>query len=365
MEEISSRLSKLDLIQEVPVTTILLVGGGNALSRVLLRACHMPCLVGVLQIVEINTVAKEQDLERVFSSVQDATRVGITLIMDLHKIKESNATMQIAQALRRDYGLRTPLIFWTPGAPSSNTLSDPNVPGSYHLPFPARLCDLAKAIRHAKPVPNEATLRDIIHRHCRFDERRKGLLHDLFNAVGARQASEARDLARQLAALVEGTNDQEAQTAIAQVEALIAAAVADVPPSPTDLCSPSVDWRSILIVDDDGYSPATIAALKAKGYSPRAVIETFNEAIEELVVDPPDVLLCDYRLEGDPAQGVELAQKALVCEDIKLVILISAEPILQQDVPQGVLALSGLEKFDAERIHTLIIQAAFKNEYPR
>ncbi|MBV9471049.1 MAG: hypothetical protein JOZ57_17565, partial [Abitibacteriaceae bacterium] len=187
----------------------------------------------------------------------------------------------------------------------------------------------------------------------------------LFNAVGARQASEARDLARQLAALVEGTNDQEAQTAIAQVEALIAAAVADVPPSPTDLCSPSVDWRSILIVDDDGYSPATIAALKAKGYSPRAVIETFNEAIEELVVDPPDVLLCDYRLEGDPAQGVELAQKALVCEDIKLVILISAEPILQQDVPQGVLALSGLEKFDAERIHTLIIQAAFKNEYPR
>lgn len=346
---------------EQPSDTILLIGSGVTMVSALSRACRVRALADALRrrgVSEVISVPKQQDLEHFFAVPGNIARSILALLVDIGLPIDSNESLRIAQSLRRDYRLRLPIIFWTAPMPVSSSLNAPNVPGSYRLPFPARFCDLVEFLDTVQPISDEATLREVIRRYCRFEERHGVLLHDLLNAIGARKVPQARELSRQLAALVEGTDDQEAQAAIAQAEALIAAAEADVTQAPTNSRPVPSEWRSILIVDDNGYSPATIAALKAKGYAPLEVVETFEEGAAILEDDPPDVLLCDYRLQGDPAQGVELVRRALACEDVKAVILISAEPIPQEDVLPGVVSLDGLEKFDAGRIHALIVGAA-------
>jgi CheY-like chemotaxis protein len=347
---------------EQPSSAILLIGSGVAMAHALISGNSVQSLASALHakgVTKIVALSKQRDFDHAFEVLDNIAHCKIALIVDAYSSMDSSESLLMAQSLRRDHRLRIPLIFWTVSTPISTGLSAPDVPGSYHLPFPSRLCDLAELIRAAQPVPDEATMREIIRHYCRFEERRSVLLHDLLNAIGARKLSESRELSRQLATLIEG-DDQEAQDAIDQAETLIAALQVDTGLESAISYPPPSHWRSLLIVDDDGYSPVTVAALKAKGYAPRAVIETFDEAVEEVEDDPPDVLLCDYRLEGDPTQGVELARRALACEDVKLVILISAEPIPKSDVPPGAVALGGLEKFDAERIHALIIEAAQK-----
>lgn len=355
MERNGSRLNTFSSTQKSSGTA-LLVGVGSSVSRALSRACGVPCLAEVFQAVETKTVANEQDLVRVFSDSEVAARVAV--VVDARNTKDCDETLRIAQSLRRDYRLRMPLIFWTTSTPTPGELSDSKVPGSYHLQFPSRLCDLAQTIREAQPVPDEATLRDIVLRYCRFDEYCHILIHDLYNAIGQRNELQVRELSRRLTALLEYSDNEAAREALVKAGAFLAAPLAGVIETPAMLASPPAEWRTLLIVDDHGYSEPVIASLKAKGYAPRPVVRTLEEAIEILDGDAPDVLLCDYRLEDDPQKGLRLARRALATEDVSLVVLISAEPIPESELPPGAKVLAGAAKFDAGRIHAVIVEAA-------
>jgi CheY-like chemotaxis protein len=114
-------------------------------------------------------------------------------------------------------------------------------------------------------------------------------------------------------------------------------------------------FEYILVVDDDGYDPSSMDKLNRKGYSVE-LITAGEEALYKLEYDPPDILLCDWRLEGNPEYGREIALKALNTKEVKIVILISADEI--ENPPEGVEVCVGEDKFNAELIHSLICKKA-------
>ena len=97
--------------------------------------------------------------------------------------------------------------------------------------------------------------------------------------------------------------------------------------------------------------------LEDKGYGV-GIVTSYREAMRELEIDPPDILLCDLRLEGDPQLGIQLARKALSIPQIRLTIMISADEIDEADVPCGVEICSGRDKFSVELIHAFICDRA-------
>lgn len=368
--------------------TCLIAIDDRLLSRVIWRASSTRTIQSVLPQMGITDFAWAQTAQDVIELCASALEHQIRLVIVAAELGKGERHRQLGvllgERLRRDHRLECPILFLSLDSRESlaarYSIVGENVVGSYFQKLPLRLSNLADELTAAQPIPDETALRCVIREHCHVNERLQEIYHDALNAFYASNDAKWDKSLWQLQSLSDvaqleitqaihevvytPTTDREALArGLAQLHSLISGSNGNVSKSKdriekyTSILAPP-DWCSLLIVDDDGYSPVTMGALKAKGYAPRPVIETLEEALEQLEHDAPDVLLCDYRLQGEPAKGIQLARRGLNCGDVGLVVLISAEAIPADAVPPGAAVLWGMEKFDAERIHTLIVQAS-------
>lgn len=115
------------------------------------------------------------------------------------------------------------------------------------------------------------------------------------------------------------------------------------------------EYSFIYIADDDGYDPYGLSQL---GY--RVETESDPATVREFLQDErPPVFLCDLTWEGDRELGVQLAKEAVKLH-IPVVILMSAGPVLREDL-SGIIICEGVtHKYNASYIHQLILSAAKK-----
>ena len=77
---------------------------------------------------------------------------------------------------------RAPLLFLSlvplPVVVTHFSLCGSQVAGTSFLDLPFKIAEFLKSVELAQPISDEATLQDVIRRYCRFEERRKVLLHD-------------------------------------------------------------------------------------------------------------------------------------------------------------------------------------------
>ncbi|NWG32590.1 MAG: response regulator transcription factor [Rhodocyclaceae bacterium] len=253
------------------------------------------------------------------------------------------------------------------------------VPGSYFIKFPFRLNELKEVIESAKGLPSEQ-LKDVVRKYYHIEDSLRIVLHDMINAVGS-NTNEAKELFRRLKRGLAFLPDRVDKEKIERVDKIFSEKInnaeelrgllfdiqGELKTSQEELTGteekvtvfnePPKEYEYILIVDDDGYDQGSMKRLMNIGYGVDLAC-SYEEAICRLEYDPPDVLLCDWRLEGDPQKGREVAEKAL--EKVKLVILISADEI--KDPPNGVEVCTGEDKFNSDTIHRLICKRAKKGE---
>lgn len=381
---------------------LLILCAGSVLRESLVQALQVPYLHSALAFLSVTESLYLGSADELSAFLAEWNPVTTTIEQVLVVVEplvgaQNSQVVSWAETLRRDWGVRAPFIFVSFERQDSlaalHSLANLDVPGSFSVFGPNPLEDLASSLKSATEV-GEEELSNVVRAHCHWEETMCVHLHDLLNALHGTNDDKTFRIWSDLLRTAEGAVCAEEQEIISQTQLLLSSletnrttikghisrlqliiqnplAKGQFPSSiepesatqfsnraPALFAAVPSQWRSLLIVDDDGYSLSTVAALKIKGYAPRPVVETLEMALEELEDDPPDVLLCDYRLEGDLTKGMELARCALETEGVKLVIFISAEPIPAADVPRGVVVLDGLAKFDADRIHGAILHAA-------
>ncbi|HEY3329287.1 MAG TPA: hypothetical protein VGK19_04645 [Capsulimonadaceae bacterium] len=269
--------------------------------------------------------------------------------------------LEIAFSLRRDHKLQCPILFvgydMRHVVSASHSIVDEEVPGSYYLQIPFMLDDLDVTLDSAKQFLDITALHEVISKHCHVEATVRTLMHDAVNGIAAGNTENAQSLIALVIPLL-GMLTSDLQRNFGDKLAELQLHAVQPPQIMIADGAPASEWASLMIVDDHGYNQATVAALRDKGYAARAVVRTFEDAMTELDDDPPDVLLCDYRLEGDPQKGLTLARRALADDDVRLVILMSGESIPERDIPPGAVTLEWIAKFDPEQVHSLIVRMA-------
>lgn len=292
------------------------------------------------------------------------------------------AGVKFAEGLRLYYRLTAPIILMALDNLDYLVRSFPflrqDTPGTYLIKAPFELGELRGMITKAEPV-KQGQLRMLGLERCSFKEHCGRLIHDLRNAVrGDRERAliilrqmkgavefftpepdllgKMDELITSIADLGEGSDYQRIEQILSLISERLGVLRIVSAPIDAEIVekwrgeNAAVGFTHVLIVDDDVYPP--IRELELKGYSCDQVF-SYDEAYKRLEVDPPDVLLCDYRLGGERGLGEALMKKAL-SKGI-FVIMLSAGPI-DISLPSGVAKCEGSDKFNVDLIHALICE---------
>ena len=292
--------------------------------------------------------------------------------------------VEFAQKLRLSFRLKAPIVFLSVDSQERLAEDFPllrqGTAGTYFVKVPFRLNELRETLAGAKRLTLQE-LKQVGFERCSFREFCSKLIHDLRNALRGnkeralaivRELEEAvnffapqlnlgkslRELSRKVADLGGALDiQQEVEDILNRIAKQLSIQATELAPLAAQIIE---KWRNyeapenfthILIADDDYYP---VSELSLIGYSCRQVF-SYEEACDYLEQDPPDILLCDYRLGGEKCLGMELMNKALT-EGV-FVIMLSAGPI-NEPLPPGVAKCEGEEKFNALLIHALICERA-------
>jgi len=301
--------------------------------------------------------------------------------------------IELLEHLRRDRRLLAPAIVISlcdhKRLIEKHPIIQEEVSGSYFIRAPFALDKLREMIATAESITTEQ-LRDVVMRYCHLEQFLSGILHDIINAIRADKMGKIVELSEHLEKYIRdflpgrfGAELGQASEILKDRKELNRDALGGVffdirdalrdpegQPEPRAKATqikqltdryvrlpPPAGLEYILVVDDDGYDRSCQLKLEDMGYGVE-IITSRDEALSSLEIDPPDILLCDLRLEGDPQLGLEVARSALSTPQIKLVIMISADEISEDEVPEGVEVCAGRDKFNVELIHALICNKA-------
>ena len=291
--------------------------------------------------------------------------------------------VEFAQKLRLSFRLKAPIVFLSVDSQERLAEDFPllrqGTAGTYFVKVPFRLNELRETLAGAKRLTLQE-LKQVGFERCSFREFCSKLIHDLRNAVRGnkeralaivRELEEAvnffapqlnlgkrlRELSCKVADLERTSDIQEVEDILNRIAKQLSIQVTELAPQAAQTIE---KWRKhgapenfthILIADDDYYP---VSELSLIGYSCRQVF-SYEEACDYLERDPPDVLLCDYRLGDNKRLGIEL-MKAALTKGV-FVIMLSAGPI-DETLPPGVAKCEGEDKFNALFIHALICERA-------
>jgi len=287
---------------------------------------------------------------------------------------------EFLERLRCDWLLSAPAVIFSVERQEKVQAEYPivgkKVPGTYFIKIPFYLMELKEALSGVKPVSAEQ-LREISVSYCRVGHSLGSILHDVINkAKKGKVDRESLQILKRRIEILPGRpdaevkqidkalKDQVSKEALCEILFAIQEKIRGKSSSRREelfkrfahMPAPK-GFGTILIVDDDGYDETAIEKFWGKGYTVE-LIRSAKEALYKLAYDPPDILLCDWRLEGKPELGRKVALKGLNTQDVKLVILISADDI--GDPPEGCEICVGRDKFDVEFINGLIWQGSEK-----
>jgi len=351
--------------------TLLVISGSMDFSTSLQRALRKD--------YQVQCVYLEEDAVRALMPPPDI------LLLDLGfrdgNLKEG---LKFSQKLRLLFRLRAPIVFlsvenWERLAKDFPLLWQ-DTAGTYFVKMPFRLNELKETLAAAKPLTLQE-LRQVGFERCAFGEFCSKLIHDLRNAVRSSKeralaiikelrevvgffaphlklGKRMRELNRKVANLETASDTQEIENIINCIAKRLSIQVSKPIPLAAQIIAKWRDHKApenfthILIADDDDYPAAN--ELSLRGYICRQV-SSYEEACAYLERDPPDVLLCDYRLGGDKRLGTALMNAALT-EGV-FVIMLSGGPI-DEPLPPGVEKCEGENKFNALLIHALICERA-------
>lgn len=121
-------------------------------------------------------------------------------------------------------------------------------------------------------------------------------------------------------------------------------------------------YSSIMIADDGEYPPETILGLQRLGYGICATPRALNTAMGELHRHCPPVVFADYQF-GTIEAGRQFMQAALACEWRPIVLAISRTSVLDGSLPDGVLNLTGPDRYrDPIQLHAAISREALARQ---
>jgi ActR/RegA family two-component response regulator len=351
----------------------------------------------VRQCFEVSPATEQEYFDTViglletFNNISIYNSVLMVSILPIAGQRYKRLGMDLIERIRRDYRLLDPVIILS--LDCRERLADKypimgeEIPGSYFIKLPFELDKLMNLISTVKYLTPEE-LKKVVVNYCHLEDSLVIKLHDIINSTANRideAIEEFHSLKKDVIDFLPGEFDFE----LTEIDKMLSNkdevdkdalrnlffSIREVLYDPDRkhqrkekitqyqqsediyVPTPPRGFEYISIVDDDGYDNTCMTKLEDKGYGVE-IITTYNEAMIKLEFDPPDVLLCDLRLEGDPKLGLAVANYALSISQVKLVIMISADEISKDEVPIGVEICAGRDKFNVELIHASICNKA-------
>lgn len=320
--------------------------------------------------------------------VADAQAAAIIIPVRLSPGRRQRIGLRVAEYLRSEHHFLGPVVLWSFESSQQLEQEFPVLKKDRQMTvfraptFPWN--DLDKALEG--PPLTQGELQDVIRRCTVVREEYSLRLHDLANhaAAGRRellcqgledmrerlvthQMDEFSGLLKGVLTTVRRSDDKlNLVRSLGGLRSALMGAlgVAALPPLDPALVEkakslPPPEGYKFLVVVDDDCQEALRDSLRDLGYDAEALRDARTAKIL-LEVEPPQVVLCDYRLENDPARGLEVMEAFLAHSKVRLVLAASANPemLLEAGLPTGVRICH--DKYDPAVVHTAICQAAGK-----